>query len=147
MNLSRSTSRRGSDLSADGATQTEHPPGGGGSSTLSNASPDRPPATRERRGSFDGPSVPLHFREAAAAESSKSHEFRQKLMRLVVGTNRTQGASTSASAQASPGLVHLSEAANAAAVDGAVHAASSSDGFAGAGVLGMSGSGGASYVP
>jgi len=39
----------------------------------------------ERRGSFDGPSVPISFREAAAVESSRSHEFRQKLMRLVVG--------------------------------------------------------------
>ena len=63
----------------------------------------------ERRGSGDGPSVPQPFREAAAAESSRSHEFRQKLMRLVVG-NGESSASAGASAQASPGMLNASAA-------------------------------------
>ena len=61
-------------------------------------------AKHERRGSFDGPSVPLQFREAAAAESSLSHEFRQKLMRLVANSRSTviDAASTATSAQSFP---------------------------------------------
>lgn len=66
----------------------------------------------ERRGSFDGPSVPQPFREAAAAESSRSHEFRQKLMRLVVGSRGAdvglgvESTSVAGSAHPSPVLMH-----------------------------------------
>ena len=58
-------------------------------------------ASKGRRGSGDGPSVPVDFREAAQAESSRSHEWRQKLMRLVVG-NRGSSSSRPDSAHASP---------------------------------------------
>jgi hypothetical protein len=60
----------------------------------------------ERRGSDDGPTVPFEFREAALAESSRSHEWRQKLMRMVVGGRGPGGhadySSKDASTSASP---------------------------------------------
>ena len=55
---------------------------------------------RERRNSGDGPSVPQEFREAALAESSRSHEWRQKLMRIAVGNSRS--ASRNGSRNGSP---------------------------------------------
>lgn len=70
-------------------------------------------ARRGRRGSNPGPTVPAAFREAALAESSRSHEWRQKLMRLVVG--RQSSSSPSASASSSPRPLN---ATNAAAVPG-----------------------------
>lgn len=72
---------------------------------------------RERRNSGDGPSVPQEFREAALAESSRSHEWRQKLMRLVVGNSR--GTSRHASRDGSPVCaVRRDEADQRAEADG-----------------------------
>ena len=78
-----------------------------------------------RRGSKEGPSVPVEFREAALAESSRSHEWRQRLLRLVVGNRGAAGsdgsasgnasghASMNASATASPALLRRGPSSNA----------------------------------
>lgn len=61
-------------------------------------------APRCRHGSFEGPSVPEDFRLAAMPESSRSHEWRQKLMRLVVGNARGAGGSRGGSRDGSPSV-------------------------------------------